>query len=246
MRITQGMIQIYRRELGNYFHTPIGYVFTVSALLFNFLFFFLGVFQIVPAFWEAKAASIRGYMNLLPVSFLLLVPAISMRIWAEERKQGTFELLMTLPVSDLDLVVGKFLAAWTVVSGLIFASIPLALFIGLIGNMDFGTTIAMYAGSLLMAASYVSMGMVVSALTREQIVAFVMIFFLSLFMFLGNFYIVSQHLPGPVAAIIGFFSLSYHFSSFSRGVMDFADVYFYLSFIGIMILVNTAILGRER
>lgn len=244
--ISRGMIEIYKRELRNYFNTPIGYVFMTGTLIFNFLFFFLGIFDIVPAFWEARSASVRGYMNLLPVAFILIVPAVTMRIWSEERKLGTYELIMTLPVSDLELVAGKLGAAWTFVSGLIFASLPLTLSIALIGNLDGGTTFTMYVGSVLMAGAYVSMGMVISALTREQVASFVVIFFLSLFMFLSNYYIVSRHLPGAWSSLAGYVSLSYHFSSFARGVFAFADVVYYLSFTFLMSWINIWVLRGER
>lgn len=238
--------QIYLRELRNYYNTPIGYVFATAALLFNFLFFFLGIFDLIPAFWDARTASVRSYMNLLPLTFILIVPAVSMRIWSEERKLGTFELLMTLPVKDHELVLGKLYAAWTFVSFVIIASLPLAVSIAFMGNMDLGTTSAMYLGSFLMAGAYVSMGMVVSSLTREQIVAFIIIFFLSLFMFLNNYFVISRHLPSESAAIVGFFSLSYHFTSFSRGVIDFGDTTYYISFMALMSAVNVWIIGRER
>ncbi len=241
-----GLRQIFFREIGNYYNTPIGYVFLTLALLFNFLFFFLGIFDIVPAFWEARGVSVRGYMNLLPLTFLFLVPAVSMRIWAEERKQGTFELLMTLPVTDVELVAGKLLAAWSFVSLVIVAALPLTLSIALLGNLDYGNTLTMYLGSFLMAGAYVSMGMVISALTREQIVAFIIILFLSLFMFLGNYGLITHHFPGKLGLIIGFFSLSYHYSSFSRGDIAFGDVIYYLAFMLLMGSANIWILRRDR
>ncbi|MBI3395607.1 MAG: ABC transporter permease [Spirochaetia bacterium] len=247
MNILQPNVKyVYLRELRNYFNTPIGYVFAITCLFFNFLFFFLGIFDLVPAFWDAKTASIRSYMNLLPVTFILMVPAISMRIWAEERKSGTIELLRTLPLREIDLVSAKFLAAWTYVSGIIFASIPLTIWVWIMGNMDVGTTVAMYLGSVLMAGAYVSMGMVISALTREQIVAFIVSFFLSLFMFLSNYYIISQHLPPDLGVLVGFFSHSYHYMSFSRGLIDMRDLMYYVSFMLLMISVNVWLLRRER
>jgi len=241
-----GVNIIFRRELQNYFNTPIGYVFGVSCLFFNFMFFFMGIFDLIPAFFEAKAASIRSYMNLLPITFILMVPAVSMRIWSEERKTGTIELLRTFPLTEITLVLGKFFAAWVYVAGLVFASIPLAIVVALLGDMDYGTTVAMYVGSLLMAGAYVAMGMVISVLTSEQIVAFILIFFSGLFMFLSNFYIISQHLPPDIARLFGFFSHSYHYAGFARGLIDFGDVTYYVSFMALMIILNVWILRRER
>lgn len=237
---------LYWRELRSYFNTPIGYVFAVICLLLNFSFFFLGIFDIVPAFWRASEATIRGYMTLLPVTFILFVPAITMRIWAEERKSGTIELLSTLPLRDIELVGAKFLAALSFVAGLIFASLPLALNVALIGdNFDWGALLAMYLGSVLMAGAYVSAGMVISALTREQIVAFILISVMSLLMFLLNFYIISQH-AGGFARVLGFLSFSYHYDSFTRGLIEFSDVFYFLSFTALMLSLNIWILRRER
>lgn len=237
---------LYTRELSSYFNTPIGYVFAITCLFFNFLFFFLGVFDLVPGFWDARVATIRSYMNLLPVTFILMVPAVSMRIWAEERKNGTLELLATLPFRDTDLVFAKFFAAWTFVGGLVIASLPLAFSIWWIGDLDWGTSLALYFGSILMAGAYVAVGMVISALTKEQIVAFILIFFASLFMFLSNYFIIHQHMSPAVARAVGFFSLSYHFASFSRGLLDFGDIIYYSSFIGLLLFINILILRRER
>ena len=201
----------------------------------------------VPAFWEAQQASILGYMRLLPVSFILFVPAVTMRLWSEEYKSGTIELLRTLPFSLFDLIFAKFLSAWLFVSLLIFASIPLALLSWLLGdNFDWGSTFSMYLGSLLMAGAYVSMGLVLSALSREQIVAFILIFLVSVFMFLSNYYVINQHLDPSLARVIGFFSHSHHYSSFARGMIAFADLFYYISFTAFMLAVNGWILKKER
>ena len=244
--IMPGMKYIFWRELRNYFNTPIGYVFLVSCLFFNFLFFFLGLGGLVPPFWEARVASVQAYMNLLPVTFILLVPAVTMRIWAEERKAGTIEILATLPLTTLDLVLGKFLAAWAFVSSVIVASLPLALSIAIIGDPDWGTTITTYIGSILMAGAYVSLGMVISAETREQIVAFILIFFVSVCMFFSNYMALSSSLPESFVAVIGFFSLGYHYASFGNGLIDSRDLVYYLSFIALMIALNVWLLRRER
>lgn len=237
---------IFFREIRNYFNTPIGYVFAVSCLFFNFLFFFFGLLGIIPVFFEAGKADIGSYFNLLPLTFILLVPAVTMRIWAEERKQGTIELLSTLPLPDRDMVLGKFYAAWAFVGGIVLAAIPLALTVWILGPLDWGGTAAMILGSLFMAGAYVSTGMVISALTREQIVAFIITFFISLLMFIGNYFIISRHLPLKTARVIGFFSHSYHYGSFSRGIIDLGDVIFFISFIVLMLTVNIWLLRRER
>ncbi len=236
---------LFKKELGSLLNTPSGYVFLVLAIFFNLVFFFLGIFDLVPGFWDARVASIESYMLLLPFTFILLVPAITMRVWAEERKTGTIEILKTLPVREYEMVFAKFLSSWFFVSIVIFASIPLTLTIGLMGNIDWGKTLAQFLGSFLMAGSYVSIGVVVSALTREQIVAFIITFFISLFIFLSNYYLISQHFPPSMNFFLGFFSLSYHYNSFSRGVILLSDVVYYLSFMGLMLYINIQIIKNK-
>lgn len=235
----------YKKELSSYFNAATGYVFIVVTIFFNFLFFFLGIFDLIPGFWSAKVASIEAYMNLLPFTFILLVPAVTMRVWAEEKKSGTIEILKTLPLTEFQLVLGKFLACWTFVSIVIFSALPLTFTISLMGNMDWGRTIALYIGSLLMAGAYISTGMVISALTREQIVAFILTFFISLFMFLSNYYLLVQHLPPEFNLMIGFCSHSFHFSSFSRGMIFSGDLVYFLSFIAIMLYLNSEIIQKS-
>jgi len=204
---------LYKKELLSFFNTPSGYVFMVITIFFNFLFFFLGIFDLIPGFWDAQIASVESYMNLLPFTFILLVPAVTMKVWAEERKTGTIEILKTLPYTEFQLVFAKYLASWTFVSLIILAAIPLTLSISLMGMMDWGKTFTLYLGSILMAGAYISIGMVCSALTKEQIVAFIITFFVSLFMFLSNYYLLTQHLPPEWNFIFGFFfdKLSFYF-----------------------------------
>lgn len=236
---------LFRREFQNYFNTPIGYVFAVVVLFLNLVFFFYGIFGSIPAFWEARIASVESYMKLLPFTFILLIPAVTMRLWAEERRSGTIELLRTMPFTELDLVLGKLLGAWGYVSLLILASLPLTISIWMMGRLDVGATFVLYLGSILMAGAYVSLGMLISSFTREQIVAFVITFFFSLAFFLMNLYLIGQHLPPALASFVGFFSLSFHFNSFSRGLIDLSDTIFYLSFIGLMVVLNVLRLREE-
>jgi ABC-2 type transport system permease protein len=235
---------LYKKELLSFFNTPSGYVFMVITIFFNFLFFFLGIFDLIPGFWDAQIASVESYMNLLPFTFILLVPAVTMKVWAEERKTGTIEILKTLPYTEFQLVFAKYLASWTFVSLIILAAIPLTLSISLIGMMDWGKTFTLYLGSILMAGAYISIGMVCSALTKEQIVAFIITFFVSLFMFLSNYYLLTQHLPPEWNFIFGFFSISYHFTSFSKGIILFSDLVYYLSFIALMLYLNVQLIKK--
>jgi len=244
--ITAEWKYLYARELRSYFNTPIGYVFAVVSLFLAFLLFFVG-WPVTSPFFQASEATVRGFMDTLPLIFVFFVPAIAMRIWAEERKSGTIELLSTLPLRETDLVVAKFLAAWSYVGGLVLASLPLAVSVALIGDhFDWGAHLALYIGSLLMAGAYVSMGMVISALTREQIVAFILVFFASAYMYVGGLYWVTRLLPRWMVEPVQFFSLSSHFDSFSRGLLYAPDLFFYVSFIILMLAINVWILRAER
>ncbi len=245
--LSAGWRYIFWRELRYYFNTPIGYVFLVVALFVNFLFFFLGFFGIVQPYFSLRTASIQGYMTMLPVTFILLVPAITMRIWAEEIKSGTIETIRTLPINDISLCFAKFLAASLIVMIVVFASLPMAIFTWLVGEgFDWGQTFSMYFGSTLMVGAYVSSGMVLSALTKEQIAAFILIFLMSVFMFFSNFFIINQHLPQFLAEFVGFFSYSYHYLNFSLGAINVADVVYYLSFIGFMLFLNVHQLKKMK
>lgn len=236
---------LFKREFQNYFNTPIGYVFAVVMLFLNLVFFFYGIFGSIPAFWEARIASVESFMKLLPFTFILLIPAVTMRLWAEERRSGTIELLRTMPFTELDLVLGKLFGAWAYVSLLILASLPLTINIWMMGRLDVGATFALYLGSILMGGAYVSLGMLVSSFTKEQIVAFVITFFFSLTFFLMNLYLIGQHLPPAVASFVSFFSLSFHFNSFSRGLIDLSDTIFFLSFMALMVVLNVLRLRQE-
>ena len=245
--LSPGWKYVFWREISYYFNTPIGYVFLVVALFLNFVFFFLGFFGIAQAYFSERAASVQGYLTMLPVTFILLVPAITMRLWAEECKSGTIEALRTLPITDFSLCFAKFLAASLIVSSVVFAILPMAIFTWLIGDgFDWGQTFAMLFGSTLMVGAYVSSGMVLSALAKEQITAFIFIFLMSVFMFFSNFFIINQHLPDWLADFIGFFSFSFHYLNFSLGAITLADTVYYVSFILLMLLLNVYQLKRMQ
>jgi ABC-2 type transport system permease protein len=172
---------IFKREFLGYFRSPVAYVFLIGFLLISVgLAFFLG------AFFKAGNASLERYFTFLPWVFVILVPAVCMRLWAEERRSGTIELLFTLPVTTLEAVIGKFLAAWAFVTTAILLSFPLAITIGFLGSPDWGVMAVTYLGAILMAAAYVGVCSLTSAFTKNQVVSFVISFILCLVLvFLG-------------------------------------------------------------
>jgi ABC-2 type transport system permease protein len=211
-----------KRELNGYFNSPLAYIFIVSFLVScGVLFFF------VERFFAAGQASLRGYFALMPLVLSILVPALTMRLWAEERRQGTYELLLTMPFKDGELVVGKYLAAMAVVgTGLAF-SLTVPVLVSLFGRFDFGIMVSEYLGAMMMASASVAIGQAVSGASKNQMTAF-----LSTVLVLLALSLLSQAnawlaLPSWLAGAINWISLSYHFQSFSKGVIDTRDVAYF-------------------
>ena len=160
---------VFRRELRSYFATPVAYVFIVIFLMLTGVFtFYLG------GFYEREQADLRPFFNFHPWLYLFLVPAVAMRLWAEERKSGTIELLMTLPVSPLQAVVGKFLAAWAFIGIALLLTFPIWITVNYLGDPDNGVILSAYTGSFLMAGGFLAIGSCISATTRNQVIAFVL------------------------------------------------------------------------
>lgn len=237
-------VSILRRELGAYFNTPIGYVFISFFLL-------LTCWLYVGTLFQQGNAEMRQYFGLLPLFFLFFVPAISMRLWAEERKLGTLELLLTMPIKSWQAVVGKFLA------GLIFIMITLALTIHIpltlwcLGKPgpDFGPIIGGYLGALVLGMIYLSIGSFASSLTADQIVAFVIGISMNFMFFLMGYRPVLDWIKDfspNLASIVERFGVDYHFESISRGVVDTRDVIYALSITGFFLFLNVLVIERRR
>lgn len=222
---------IAKRELGAYFNSPIAYIFlTVFLLLTGWLFY--------TSFFVMGQASMRSFFSLLPWVFLILVPAITMRMWSEEKKQGTLEVLLTLPFRDYEVVLGKFLASFLFLGFALFLTLLTPLLISFIGDLDWGVTMASYLGSLLLGSAYVAIGLWVSSTTSNQIVAFILsvVFVFSLFIIGQSFVLFT--VPSFLASFFSFLSLSTHFESIARGVIDSRDVLYYFSMIGFFLYLN--------
>jgi len=235
-------VSILRRELGAYFNTPIGYVFMSFFLLVSCAFYASSLFM-------QGVAEMRGYFGLLPIFFLFFVPAISMRLWAEERKLGTLELLMTMPIKTWHAVLGKFLA------GMLFIMITLALTIHIpitlkvMGNPDMGPIIGGYLGAMVLGMIYLSIGSFASSLTGDQIVAFVIGISINFLFFLMGYTPVIEWLKEISPALAGFiqrFGVDYHFESISRGVVDTRDIIYALSVTGFFLFLNVMVIERRR
>jgi ABC-2 type transport system permease protein len=236
---------LFRRELKSYFATPVAYVFIVIFLVLMGTFtFYLG------NFYERGQADLRPFFNFHPWLYLFLVPAISMRLWAEERRSGSIELLMTLPVTPWQAVLGKFLAAWAFTAIALFLTFPIWITVNYLGEPDNGAIITGYIGSLLMAGGFLAIGACVSAFTRNQVIAFVISVVVCFGFLLSGFPLVLDVFSGwaPQLLVDGIASLSFltHFSNISRGVIDFRDLVYFSLLIGTFLYANTIVLQWKQ
>lgn len=233
------VLAIFKKEFKSFFISPIAYVFiTVYLVVTNFLFF--------QGFFIINQADMRGYFGLLPWIFLFFVPAITMRSWAEEKKVRTLELLQTWPVSDIQVVAGKFLASFCFLSIAILLSITIPVTIFLIGSPDPGPIIGGYLGALLMGAAYLSIGLWISSHTENQIVAFILGVVATFVLFIIGNQFVTLVAPPSIVPVLTYLGLGNHFESIERGVIDSRDIIYYLSVIGFFLFLNVQSLGSRK
>lgn len=221
------IIAVFRRELSSYFATPVAWVFIIVFLLLSGAFtFYLG------QFFERGQADLQPFFDFHPWLYLLFVPAVSMRLWAEERKSGTIELLLTLPLALGQAVVGKFLAAWVFTIIALALTFPLWLTVNYLGQPDNGVILAGYLGSSLMAGAYLAIGSALSACTRNQVVAFILTVLVCLILLLAGLPFVLEParavLPQVAVDLVAQFSFLIHFQQITRGVLDARDVAFFV------------------
>ncbi|MBL8999965.1 MAG: ABC transporter permease subunit [Phycisphaerae bacterium] len=240
-----GLGPVFRRELAGYFATPVAYVFIVIFLILTGVFTFqLG------NFFERNQSDLRPFFDFHPWLYLFLIPAVSMRLWAEERKSGTIELLMTLPVSRAAAVFGKFLAAWAFCGVALLLTFPVWITVNYLGEPDNGAIFMGYIGSLLMAGGFLAIGACVSASTKSQVIAFIVSVVLCFGFLLAGFAPVTDFISGwaPQAVVetVSSFSFLTRFDSISKGVLDLRDVVFFVSLIAVCLVMNSAILEAKK
>jgi ABC-2 type transport system permease protein len=235
---------IFKREFAGYFRTPVAYVFMVAFLLISVAL----AFSRFGGFFKSGVASLEAYFGFFPWLFLFIVPSVGMRLWSEEKRSGTVELLFTLPVTTLEAVIGKFLAGWAFLSLAVVLSFPMAITIGYLGSPDWGIVATSYLGAILMAGGFLGVCSLTSALTKNQVVSFVVsLLVCTVLVFLGysgftNF--LEGILPIAVADAVSNFSFITHFNPMVRGIVDPKDVMFFLSLIGFTLFVNVVALER--
>ena len=228
---------ISRREIRTYFNSPVAYiVVTVFTVITGYLFF--------QQLFTEKQAELRGMFGFMPFLFMFMVPAVTMRLLADEKSSGTLELLSTMPVRDWEVVVGKFLAALALVGTAIGLTIVFAVSVRMLGPLDRGPAIGGYIGLLLMACAFVAIGVMCSAFTRNSIIAFIAAFGVCFALYL--FGRLGQFMPESIRPIIAFLSIDGHFDNIGRGVVDSRDVLYYLSVIATCLLLATTALESRR
>ncbi|MDP6833225.1 MAG: ABC transporter permease subunit [Alphaproteobacteria bacterium] len=236
---------VFRRELKGYFSTPLAYVFIVIFLFLTGIFtFYIG------SFYPRGQADLKPFFNFHPWLYLFLVPAIAMRLWAEERKSGSIELLLTLPLSLWSTVVGKYLAAWVFIGIALGLTFPMWLTVSYLGQPDHGVIVASYVGSMLMAGGYLAIGACISAATKNQVIAFV-ISVVACFLFtvsgapiVLDFY--ASWAPQTLLDAIASFSFLTHFNAIQNGVIDLRDLIYFVSLILFWLFANLLIVDLKK
>jgi ABC-2 type transport system permease protein len=224
-------LAVFKRELKSYFTTPLAYVFLVIFL------FFSGYLTFKEGFYEMRQADMRAFFMNLPLLFVFMVPSTAMRLWAEERKAGSIELLFTLPITITQAVLGKFFAAWLFLVIALALTFPMVITVCYLGEPDIGLIITGYLGSILMAGGFLAIGCFFSALSKNQVISFVLsVVACAVLVFAGmptTLSFVSTFLPAGMVSAIGNMSFQAHFESIQRGVLKFEDLsYFILLIIG--------------
>ena len=236
---------ITRRELGSYFGTPLAYVFAVIfvALTGAFTFFFGN-------FFDRGTADLSAFFLYHPWLYLILVPAVAMRLWAEERKSGTIELLMTLPIAPWEAILGKFFAAWVFIGFALLLTFPMWITVNWLGNPDNGVILTSYLGSFLMAGAFLAIGSAISALTKNQVIAFIISAVICFLFVMSGLELVLNtvrpFLPEFLVDAIASMSFLTHFDQIARGVIGLPTVIFYLSMIAFFLFANIIIVDQKK
>jgi ABC-2 type transport system permease protein len=236
---------IFRRELASYFATPLAYIFIVIFLVMAGAFaFFVG------NFFDRGQADLQPFFSFHPWLYLVLIPALSMRLWAEERKSGTIELFLTLPISMTEAVLGKFLAGWAFAGIALLLTFPFWITVNILGHPDNGVILASYIGSFLMAGAYLAIGGAVSSLTKSQVIAFVVTAAVCFFFTVSGSSLLQGFLagwaPAGVLRNMAFFSFLGHFNAIIRGVIDVRDLIFFFSVMALFLFANAVLVDLKK
>lgn len=231
------VMPIFRREIRSSFNSPVAYVVIIVFLSIVGWFFTSNMFLM-------NIASMRVVFELVPLVFLFFIPAVTMRLLAEEKKAGTLELLTTKPVRDVEIVLGKFLAGWALVAAALAPTLISVLTVAFLGDLDLGPVFTGYVGLLLMGGVYVALGLLASSLTENQIVAFILGFLMVLALFLMDK--ILMYVPAVLASTLEFLSIDHHFANIARGVIDSRNIIYFGSLLGFALYLATLSLERRK
>jgi ABC-2 type transport system permease protein len=235
--VNNNIKSIYLKELKGYFNSTVAYIVIVVLLIISGWFFATNVFL-------ANTASLRIIFEIVPILLIFFVPAITMRAFSEEKKTGTIEILLTKPINDIDIIIGKFLSAWALLGVALLPTLYYYLTITFVGSIEIGPVIGGYLGLLLMGGVYVSIGIFSSSLTENQVVAFIIGIFIIFILFMLDKAL--PFIPGFLVAIFEYLSIGYHFSNIERGVIDTRDLIYYISLGYLFILLTQVSLEKRK
>jgi len=236
---------IAKRELTSYFTSPVAYVFLVIFLLLTGFFTFTA-----GSFFERGEANLASFFTWHPWLYLVLVPAIGMRVWAEERRSGTMELLLTMPINTWEAILAKFFASWAFLAIALVLTFPIVVTVNILGEPDNGQIVAGFIGSLFLGGAYLAITCMTSAMTRNQVIAFILSVVICLFLILAGFNPVTDMLTRwaspAVIEVVAAFSVVTHFDGFQKGVIDSRDFLYFLSVIGFALFATSVIIRNHR
>ncbi len=230
---------IFWKEFKSFFSSPVAYIFIISFLVVTTWLFFR-------TFFLMNQSSLRPFFAILPWVFLFLAPAITMRSWAEEKKLGTLEILMTLPVKEWEIIVGKFLAGFVFLVVTMLLTFPLPLTVMIIGSPDMGPIWGGYLGAFLLGGAYLAIGLFASSLTENQIIAFIVAIIICFGMLIVGENFVLFNAPNALVPVLSFLGLGAHFQSIGRGVIDSRDILYYVSVVGFFLYLNQLSLESRK
>lgn len=247
MSTARNISTIFKRELKSYFEAPVAYVFMIVFLvLMGALTFMWPGFPL----FERGIADLAPFFLWIPIVYLLLVPASTMGLWAEEQRSGTIELLLTMPITLGEAIIGKFLAAWLFITVGLALTFPVVFTVNYLGNPDNGVIACGYIGAVLLAGCYVAVGMLTSAMTRSQVISFVLSLTICFTMVMaGTPFITSmfsEWAPAWLVSAVSSFSFWTHFESIQRGVLDMGDIVYYFSVMTFMIFASYIVIDNRK
>lgn len=229
---------VLKRELGAYFNSVVAYIVVILFLLITGALFWLNYFQ------QINLLSLRGFFTQAPLFLAFFAPAVTMGLFAEEKRMGTLELLMTMPLSDFEIVMGKFLAALSLLAVVFTMTLAYPITLSMLGDLDWGAVASGYIGLLLLGGTYAAIGLMASSWTRDQVVAILTAFSICFFLYLID-QLVGQP-TGTMARVVDYLSTNSHFNNLARGVVDIRDVFYYISVTGVALLVAQVSIASRR